>query len=163
MKLGGKILTAWGLNDTSVREGSFEQMVDDHFEALQDTVHLREEPRQQALYNESWGVIPTLRVGLQAVEENHRQFLHMQPDQLLVDGSTTAVTRSLLPFVQDDSPYLRMRKTAAREKLRALQDLALAKHLWIQDDGVCMHPCMLSLTWHVLLRLWETIPVSVVS
>ena len=93
MKLGGKILTAWGLNDTSVREGSFEQMVDDHFEALQDTVHLREEPRQQALYNESWGVIPTLRVGLQAVEENHRQFLHMQPDQLLVEGSTTANRR----------------------------------------------------------------------
>ena len=37
--------------------------------------------------------------------------------------------------MQDDSPYLQMRKTAAREKLRALQDLALAKHLWIQDDG----------------------------
>ena len=52
-----------------------------------------------------------------------------------MEGSTTAVTRPLLPFVQDDSPYLRMRKTAAREKLRALQDLALAKHLWIQDDG----------------------------
>ena len=30
VKLGGKILTAWGLNDTAVREGSFEQMVDDH-------------------------------------------------------------------------------------------------------------------------------------
>ena len=108
-------------------------MVDDHFEALQDTVHLREEPRQRALYNASWGVIPTLRVGLQAVKENHRQFLHMQPDQLLVEGSTAAVTRSLLPFVQNDSPYLRMRKTAARETLRALQDLALAKHLWIHD------------------------------
>ena len=155
VKLGGKILTTWGLILTSVREGSFEQMVDDHFEALQDTVHLRDEPRQQALYNESWGVIPTLRVGLQAVEENHRQFLHMQPDQLLVEGSTTAVTRALLPFVQDGSPYLRMRKTAAREKLRALQDLALAKHLWIQNDGMCLHPCVLSLTLCVLWRLWS--------
>ena len=49
------------------------------------------------------------------------------------------VTRSLLPFVQEDSPYKMMRKTAASEKLRTLKDLALAKHLWIQDDGVCMH------------------------
>ena len=51
VKLGGKILTqrltAWGLNGTAVREGSFEQMVDGHFEALQEIVHLREEPRQQ--------------------------------------------------------------------------------------------------------------------
>ena len=149
VKLGGKILTAWGLNDTAVREGSFEQMVDDHFEALQDTVHLREGPRQQALHNESWGVISTLRTGLQAVEENYRQFMHMQPDQLLVEGSTTAVTRSLLPFIQEDSPYKRMRKTVAREKCRALKDLALAKHLWIQDDGVCMHSHVWPLTLHL--------------
>ena len=84
------------------------------------------------------------------MEENHRQFLHMQLDQLLVEGSTTAVTRALLPFVQDGSPYLRMRKTAAREKLRALQDLSLAKHLWMQDDGMCLHPCVLPLTLYVL-------------
>ena len=52
------------------------------------------------------------------------------------EGSTmyTAVTRPLLPFVKGGSPYFRMRKTAARETLQALQNVALAKHLWIQDD-----------------------------
>lgn len=134
-KVGGEIHTAWGLNGSKIREGSFEQLADDHFEALQETVHLRQEPQPQALNNESWGVVPTLKMALISAEEDHTQYMNVQPDQLLVEGSTSAVTRSLLPFVPKDSPYTRMRTTVAREELRALSDLALANHLWVQDGG----------------------------
>ena len=64
---------------------------------------LKAEPRRAYLTDEFFGVWPTFAVGMQDAETNVKSFMAMSPSQIMVAGSVTAVTRSLKPFVPEDS------------------------------------------------------------
>ena len=142
-ELGGKILTAWGWNDPTVqastmeKRGSYEKLLTDHYARIRATRHLKEEPRQQALFNETWGAFPALWVALKSAEDNKAQFMQMQPGQIVVDGSTTKVSRSLVPFVPEVSPYHSMMALAIKEIMATLAERTMHKHLFNVGTGIC--------------------------
>ena len=131
-EVGGKTLSAWGLNDSEVRKGSFEKLVEDHYKDLRSVRHLQDQPRIQALTNPSWGTFPRLWAAIKSAEENTAQIMNMLPGQIVVDGSTTKVARSLIPFVVDNSPYYGMRDMAAKEKAATLEERVMHKHLFLR-------------------------------
>ena len=83
-----------------------------HKMALKLGLSLKPEPKLTYMTNSFYGVWPMLHAALSSCDENHKHFMAMSPSQMMVAGSTMAVTRSLLPLVPKSSQYYRMYKSA---------------------------------------------------
>jgi hypothetical protein len=116
MELGVTTLVAWGVESEDVFRGSFKEMVTRHKKKLKMSFTLKPEPRRAFLTDEFFGVWPTFAVGMQDAEANFRAFMAMSPSQIMVTGSVTAVTKSLKPFVPEDSQYHKMVERAQEEQ-----------------------------------------------
>ena len=136
-ELGGCVLEAWGWNLSGVYEGSFEWLLARHFKSIRSVRHLQEKPRKQALTNESWGAYPSLWAALKSAEENMDLYLKMLPGQICVEGSTSLVSRALVPFVPDNAPYHAMHEMGINERAATLADRLMLKPLFVQgaEDG----------------------------
>ena len=97
---------------------------------------------QQALFNETWGAFSALWVALKPAEDNKAQFMQMQPGQIVIEGSTTKVSRSLVPFVPEVSPYHSMMALAIKEIMATLAERTMHKHLFNVGSGACACFCM---------------------
>ena len=97
-------------------KGSFREMVTRHKKKLKMSFTLKSEPRRAYLTDEFFGVWPTFAVGMQDAETNFKTFMAMSPSQIMVAGSVTAVTKSLKPFVPEDSQYHKMVERAQEEQ-----------------------------------------------
>ena len=116
MDLGVTTLVAWGVESEDVAKGSFREMVTRHKKKLKTSFTLKSEPRRAYLTDEFVGIWPTFAVGMQDAETNFKTFMAMSPSQIMVAGSVTAVTKSLKPFVPEDSQYHKMVERAQEEQ-----------------------------------------------
>ena len=76
-----------------------------------------------------------LWVALKSAEDNKAHFMQMQPGQIVVEGSTTKVSRSLIPFVPDKSPYHSMMSLAIKETMATLAERTMHNHLFNVGSG----------------------------
>ena len=88
---------------------------------------MQAQPRQQALTNESWGTFPRLWAALKAAEENISQSMQMLPGQLVVEGSTSLVLRSMVPLIPAGSSYYTMKALSIKEKAATLGERVMHK------------------------------------
>jgi hypothetical protein len=116
MDLGVTTLVAWGVESEDVAKVSSREMVTRHKKKLKMSFTLKSEPRRAYLTDEFFGVWPTFAVGMQDAETNFKTFMAMSPSQTMVAGSVTAVTKSLKPFVPEDSQYHKMVERAQEEQ-----------------------------------------------
>ena len=116
MELGVTTLVAWGVESEDVLKGSFKEMVTRHKKKLKMSFTLKPEPRRAYLTDEFFGVWPTFAVGMKDAETNFKSFMAMSPSQIMVAGSVTVVTKSLKPFVPEDSQYHKMVERAQEEQ-----------------------------------------------
>ena len=72
---------------------------------------------------------------LKSAEDNKAQYMQMQPGQIVVEGSTTKVSRSLVPFIPEISPYHTMMALAIKEMVATLSERTMHKHLFNVGTG----------------------------
>ena len=113
--IGSTVLQAWGVDDKDKLQGSFRSIVGRHKRALKMSSTLKAAPKDTFLTNEFYGACPILIAALQSQKDNYASFIAMSLAHIVVTGSTVDVTRSLRPYVPNDSVYHQMASRAAKE------------------------------------------------
>ena len=139
--IGSTVLQAWGVDNKDKLQGSFRSILGRHKRALKMSSKLKVAPKGTFLTNEFYGAWPILSAALQSQKDNYASFVAMSPAQIVITGSTVDVTRSLRPYVPNDSVHHQMASRAAKEEASMMQHRLQLPHFYnVGHDEVVVSP-----------------------
>ena len=73
--------------------------------------------------------------------------MQMLPGQLVVEGSTSLVARSMVPLIPAGSSYYTMKALSIKEKAATLGERVMHKHLFVDGEQEGMTVACLCTLW----------------
>ena len=132
------VLSVWGCEDsdsTAKATGSVRMLLMNHKDSLLEVNGVQAGPAKNHLWNTQYGAFPRLFVALQDAGENYAQFMSSTPAQILVEGSTSRVVRTLSPMVPSTSKYFEMQAMSLTMADKLMEKRQEHPEWYNTDDG----------------------------